>query len=276
MDRSIEKIGFPFYAPYGDVLIKGAEEDGRWMVYLEASNELKDQDGETVDMDAMRKARDYYLTHGVLSWDHKHKQTNDPEYIIGEPLEVKFTDDRKTLVKGWLYQHNDKAKKVWNNIRSGAKRLGASIGGGVLQKAESNIKRVIWDEVALTHKPINDATLGQVNMLPFGAFAKALSYADGTATLEEFVKALSVGGGVDAGSFTGGRALIGESLQGATVDILPNRRELDSMFKALFPLMIKGDVANYNDMVNHVLDQGYSEAVSREVIDHIAGHMSLR
>ena len=276
MDRSIDKLGFPFYAPYSDLLIKGKEEDGKWMVYLEASNEIKDQEGETVDMEAMNKARDYYLSHGVLSWDHKHKQTNDPEYIIGEPLDVKFTDDRKTLVKGWLYQQNDTAKKLWNNIRSGAKRLGASIGGGILEKAESRIKRVVWDEVAITHKPVNDTTLGNVSMMPFGAFAKALAYTEGSASIEDFVKALTAGGGVNAANFTGGRALTSESLQGSTVDILPGRNDLDLMFKSMFPMIMSGDIANYNDMVNHVLDQGYSEAVSHEIINYIAGNMSLR
>lgn len=271
----VEKVGFPFYAPCGDVLIKGVEEDGRRMVYIEASNELEDQDGETVDMDALDKAKDYYLTHGVLSWDHKHKQKDDPLYIIGEPLDVKFTDDRKTLVKGWLYEHNQKAQSLWDNIRSGAKRLGASIGGGVLQKAASKIKRVIWDEVALTHKPINDATLGSVSMIPYGAFAKALSYVEGNAPVEEFIKALTAGSGVDAATFTGGRALTPESLQGAPVKY-PGREDLDRMFKSMFPMFISGEISNYNDMVNHVLDQGYSDGVSREIIDHIAGNLSLR
>ena len=32
MDRGVEKLSFPFYAPYDDVLIKGVEEDGKWMV----------------------------------------------------------------------------------------------------------------------------------------------------------------------------------------------------------------------------------------------------
>ncbi|KKK96903.1 hypothetical protein LCGC14_2658100, partial [marine sediment metagenome] len=156
---------------------------------------IEDQDGETVDMAALEKAADYYLSHGILSWDHKHKQNNDPESIIGEPLEVKFTDDKKTLVKGWLYQHNDKAKKVWNNIRSGAERLGSSIGGGILRKASDRIRRVVWDEVAITHKPRNDGTLGSVSMIPFSAFAKAISYSEGGTSLEEFVKALTAGSG---------------------------------------------------------------------------------
>ncbi len=273
--EQVDQMSFPFCAPFGEVLVKGVEEDGRWVVYLEASNEIEDQDGETVDMAALEKAADYYLSHGILSWDHKHKQNNDPESIIGEPLEVKFTDDKRTLVKGWLYQHNDKAKKVWNNIRSGAERLGSSIGGGILRKASDRIRRVVWDEVAITHKPINDGTLGSVSMIPFSAFAKAISYSEGGTSLEEFVKALTAGSGVDAANFTGGRALTPESLQGSTVNII-HKDELDQLFGDMLKSIMTGDIANTNDAVNFVLDQGYSEGVTREIISHVAKNLSLR
>ena len=277
MRQVIERVDFPFYAPFNEVLlIKGVEEGGRWIVYLEASNELKDQDGEVVDQSALKKAADYYLSHGVISWDHKHKQTHDPEFIIGEPLDVQFTDDGKTLVKGWLYKQNDKAKKVWNNIRSGAKRIGASVGGGVLAKAEDHIRRVIWDEVALTHKPINDGTLGSVQLIPFSAFAKALSFSEGQTSLNDFIKALTAGSGVDAGQFTGGRALTHESLQGSTVKYVVKKDELDDLFKSLMIDLIKGTVRNYNDLTNYVLDRGYSDGVARGIINHVAQNLSLR
>ena len=283
--QRIERVDFPFYAPFGNVLIKGVEEDGRWIVYLEASNELKDQDGETVDMDALRKAADYYLSHGVISWDHKHKLTHDPGFIIGEPLEVKFTDDRKTLIKGFLYKFNEIAGKVWKNIRSGAKKLGSSIGGGILAKSEDQIRKVIWDETAITHKPINDGTMGNVRMVPFAAFTKALgckgicggSYTCSNCKLEEFGKALMAGGGVDAGSFTGGRALTHESLQGhVTKKYTIKKEELDGLFKSLWEQVIKGRVNDYNDMTNFILDRGYPDSVARQIIKHVATHTDLR
>ena len=39
MDNSVrlcDALDFPFYTPFAEVLIKGAEEDGKWIVYLEA------------------------------------------------------------------------------------------------------------------------------------------------------------------------------------------------------------------------------------------------
>lgn len=253
MARGIAQLSNPFYSPLGHVLIKGQEEDGQWMVYLQASNEMRDQDGETVDMDALQKAADYFLTHGVLSWDHKHKATHDPGFIIGEPLDVRFTKDKKTLVKGFLYKSNDIAQKVWNNIQSGARRLGASIGGGILQKAEDRIREVIWDETAITHKPVNDGTLGGVQMVPF----------------TEFAKALSAGSGVDANVFAGGRALTHESLQGYTTESLP-MSELRSMFSDLLKSMRDGRVESYNDMINFVYDRGYEGNTAAKIINYLA------
>ena len=204
MDEKGSTITQEFYSelPAGQILIKGQEEDGQWIVYIQASNELKDQDGEYLDVGALKKAKEYVLNNGVISWDHQHKVTKDPQYIIGEPLDVRFTDDSRTLVKGRLYKENDIAKNLWKNIKSGAKKLGASVGGGVLQKAKDRISAVVWNETAITHKPVNSGTMGGITMIPF----------------QEFAKALTAGSGVDASSFTGGRALAGESLQGNVSD----------------------------------------------------------
>ncbi len=251
--RNIERLTNPFYTPLTRVMIKGAEENGQWIVYLQASNEIKDQDGETVEVMALKKAADYFMSHGILSWDHKHKVTHDPGFIIGEPLDVRFTGNNETLVKAFLYKANDIAQKVWKNITSGARRLGASIGGGILQKAESAIKRVIWDETALTHKPINDATLGTVQVIPFAAFAKALT----------------AGSAVSPAAFMGGRALTPESLQGTTVDVLP-MSDIRGMFSDLLKAIRDGKIADYNDMLNFVYDRGYEGNTATRIVNYIA------
>lgn len=254
MANGIAQLSNSFYSPLEGVLIKAAEEDGQWIVYLQASNESLDQDGELVEMDALRKAADYFLTHGVISWDHKHKATHDPGFIIGEPLDVKFTEDRKTLVKAFLYRSNDIAQKVWKNIQSGAKRLGASIGGGILQKAGNSLKQVVWDECAITHRPVNDETLGQVQVIPFNAFAKALT----------------AGGGVNAAEFSGGRAMTPESLQGTTVNVIPDRRELRALFGDLLKAVRNGSVRDYNDMVNFVYSRGYDGNMAATLVNYLA------
>lgn len=235
----------------GFVLEKGDEENGDWIVYLHASNENTDQEGEEVKMAALQEARKNFLDHGVISWDHKHKSGGGPGFIIGEPLAVKFDDRKNTYVKAKLYQHNKIAQDLWNNIKSGAKRLGSSIGGGVVERANNVIKKVIWDELAITHKPVNDDTLEGVQMIPFAAFSKALS----------------AGSGADATTFTGGRAITPESLAGAAT----KARDLDG--KAFFHSVFRGiknrSIATYNDLYNFVYEQGYDEDTTKTLLEFV-------
>jgi hypothetical protein len=253
--------GASFYAPFDTTLVKAADEDGRWIIYLEASNEQRDQDGDVIAMKALQEQSAAYLQKGVISWDHKHKQMHDPAYIIGEPLEVKFTDDRRTLVKGFLYQENDKAQSVWKNLKSGTTRFGSSVGGYILNKSkEQNVSKVIWDETAITYKPVNDSVLGAVRVLPFAAFAKALM----------------VGSGVDAAQFTGGRALVNESLQGATgtVDTVAvadgavaiEDSQLLSLFREMWHAIRSGEVDTFDELLAFVMLRGYNGSVAAEIV----------
>lgn len=267
--RMVQPInGDQFYSPFANTLIKGEEVNGRWEVYLQASNEGLDQDEEVVMCKALKDAADYYLTHGVLSYDHKHKQLHDPKYIIGEPLDIAFTGKNETLVKGFLYQENEIAKSLWDNIRSGAKMLGASVGGGILRKARDAargikglITKVIWDETAITHKPVNDGTLGLVSIIPFTQFAKALM----------------AGGGVNADMFTGGRALTPENLQGSPLadtagaqgDSIPYG-ELRRLFDDLLVSIKNGKVKSYNDVMEFILSRGYPHNISAELIKYVS------
>lgn len=294
-----EKDTMEFKAPMpgdGGVLIKAEEgENGERIVYLEASRDTPDQEGETLESSALKKAKQHFLDHGVVSWDHMHKSgERDPKYIIGEPIDVQFTDDGRTLVKARLYTENKIAQSLWDNIKSGAKRLGASVGGGILKKASDKIKQVVWDEIAITHKPVHDGTLGNVSMVPFTEFAKAVEYCDGYTTAIDMdydishemyldsmsdgmreryegntlIKALMAGSGADASTFEGGRALTGESLQGNVNKI--DEQELKYIYKSVVMGMIDGSIKSYNDMVSEVLSKGYPDDISKRIIKTIA------
>lgn len=240
------------------MLLSGKEEDGQWIVYMQASNETQDQDKEVVTSEALQKSVGYYLTNGVISWDHQHKLMRDPKYIIGEPLDVKFTGYGETLVKGRLYQKNPIAQSVWANIQSDANRMGASIGGKVFSKSrnESIVTGLLWDETAITYKPVNDATFASVKTIPF----------------PEFVKALTAGSGVDAGSFTGGRALQPESLMGSGARKL-TKSDLSLLFNEMMTEMIRGRISSYDEMTNFVLDRGYPDDVARRIVQYVAQNM---
>ena len=193
----------PFYSPYSDgaILIKADDKDPN-VIYLMASNENMDQQKDITILKALEEEVENFLKKGVISWDHLHKIEKNPDYIIGEPLDVQFKED-STWTKAKLYKSVKYAISVMDLLKSGTTRLGASIGGFIkkrkpLSKSVSAILKIIWDEIAITYKPVNDTTMGNVSMIPMGAFAKALT----------------AGGGVDAAFMTGGRAMIPESLQG--------------------------------------------------------------
>lgn len=243
-----------FYAGFKTVqLIKAEEEGSNWVVYLEASNENKDQDDEITVLKALKDAADYYLSHGVISWDHQHKLQKDPSFIIGEPMDVAFTETKSTLVKGLLYKENRRAQGVMENILSSTSRFGASIGGYILKKAIENsqklIRKVIWDDTAITHKPVNDTTLGHVQLVPFSAFAKSLT----------------AGSGVDASLFTGGRALTPESLQGAGL----SEKALTKLFEDFLKTIKGGKIESYQETRAWVAERVPSEAIVDAVMGFI-------
>jgi hypothetical protein len=193
-----------FYSPFADqgVLIKSDKKDPS-IVYIEASNQLVDSQNDVTVMKALKEETENFLRKGVISWDHLHKSEKSPEYIIGEPLDVAFKKET-TWVKAKLYKSVKYGQSVLDLLESETTRLGASIGGYIkqrqpLSKSISAITKVIWDEIAITYKPVNDTTLGNVSLIPIGAFQKALM----------------AGSGVNTANFTGGRAMTPESLQGA-------------------------------------------------------------
>ena len=239
----------PFYCQLEGsfpVLIK-ADENDPYTVFLEASNEAKDQQKDILFMKALEAETENFLRKGVISWDHLHKVKNDPGYIVGEPLDVKFSfkEPKATLVKAKLYKAVDYANKIVNMLKSASTRLGASVGGFIqqrkpLSKSSFGIFKVLWDELAITYKPINDATLGNVSLIPIGAFAKALM----------------VGSGTDAATFTGGRSLIPESVQGGVKGTKFPFDWARSVLNGVVAQIAKGKIKSHSDLKKHLEDVG--------------------
>jgi len=210
----IQKGDSPFYTPFDHLIIKSDESDP-YSIFIEASNENPDSEKDIVFVKALQDEAESFLNEGVISWDHLHKIQKSPEFIIGEPEEVKFKDGR-TFIKGRLYKHVEYAQSVVKLLKSRCSRLGASIGGFIrgrkqLSKTLQGVVRVIWDEVALTYKPINKSTLGNVSLMPIGAF----------------VKALMVGSEANALSSKGGGALTKESLDHTIAELVWRMKEGD-------------------------------------------------
>lgn len=212
-----------------DVMLKAtpAEEGGARFIYVEASKESRDQQGEIVLSKALRDSVDIFRKFGVVDLDHKSMPAvarrygiDDPErWIIGQPVDVSFRDDT-TFVKAQLRQGDTplahRANMVWDGLTKviPPDRYYASVGGAVLERSTridprtrdkvEVITRTRWDNLALSLTPVN-ADLNPATTTPVGVFAKSLG---------GFViaKALEASYATDAAGKVGGAAFGAQSL----------------------------------------------------------------
>jgi hypothetical protein len=256
-----------------DALVKADKSDPS-IVYIEASNQLDDAQKDVVLQKALKDQVKPFLKKGVVSWNHLHKIQNDPKFIVGEPLDVAFPDDGRTLVKARLYPSNDHAKDILAKAHDGSTRLGASIGGYILKRKQelnkSYILSVLWDEVAITHQPVNEDTLGKVTIVPFADFSKAFIH-DDVERLEELSKALAAGYGTDASTMTGGRALTQESLMGSGNAKRVKPEQLTAAFKAVLTNIRARKVKTYKDLVSTLPEnmKSFAPIIARVIAEDI-------
>jgi len=222
-------------------------EDGQRIIYIEASNEAIDHEGEVVMAKALADSADYYLRHGNLDIDHYTligprmgiKDSN--LYEIGRPLEVNSRDG-KTFVKGVVYSGTgpaaEQANIFWSSLTdiNPPQRWYPSVGGAIppggkvvdfdpaTQKRRVMVKATRWLNIGFSKTPVNPA-VPTVSTVSFDALAKAWA-ADGI----DLMKALTAGYGTDSAALAGGGALRRQSLHGAPISYVEFR---DSILKDL-------------------------------------------
>lgn len=221
-------------------------EEGQRVIYIEASNEAVDHQGEVVMSKALADSADYYLRHGNLDIDHytligpRSGMKDANLYEIGRPLEVSSRDG-KTFVKGCIYSGSgpaaEQANIFWSSLTdiNPPQRWYPSVGGAippggkvvdfdpVTQKRRVLVKATRWTNIGFSKTPVNPA-VPTVSTVPFGALAKSWA-AEGIDFLG-MQKALTAGYGTDSASLTGGAALRTQSLLGAPITYVEFR---DSM-----------------------------------------------
>lgn len=203
-------------------------ESGDRFIYLEASNEAVDQQGEVVLAKALADSSGYYLKFGNLDIDHftqigaKAGIPNYELFEIGRPVSVTVRDGR-TFVKGQVYAGSgpaaEKANAFWSSLVdvSPPARWYPSVGGAVIGKSividpatrekRALINKVRWSNIGFSKTPVN-ANLATVSTVPFGALAKSWG-----ATGFDFAKAIEAGYGTDSAALAGGAALRKQSLE---------------------------------------------------------------
>ena len=241
-----------------DTMLKAVpvEDGGDRIIYVQASNENKDYQGEIVLAKALQESADYFTRFGVVDMDHKSIPkiakrfgiTNTDEWIIGQPIECRFNGD-STFVKAQLRSGDSplaaQANIVWEGLTkvNPPVRYFASVGGAVLDRdikidPQSGepvpvITRTLWGSLALSKAPVN-LTLDAATTVPVMTFAKSMG------GFIPVVKALTAGYGTDATTLTGGAALGQQSLDGVPVNYFDFRERLsrDVRQKRISPLTI--------------------------------------
>jgi len=159
MACSIPEKDFEFWMPLD--IVKAPS--GEWRIGGIASDEnAEDLQNERVLISGLDTS--YLQKHGVWNWDHQHQGPGD---VLGSIDIIQKDLNRGTLyVEGPLYQHVEKAKEVYNLMRSmkdtkDGRRLGLSIEGKVKERDKENNKviKAAWIKAcAITANPINQST----------------------------------------------------------------------------------------------------------------------
>lgn len=210
-----------------DVTMKAtpSEDGGKRFIYIQASDETTDAQGEKVLCKALQDSAHTFLRYGSLDIDHivlmgpRSGVQNYMEYEIGKPTDVGF-DSGKTFVKAELYQGDTplarNAEMVWDSMTklSPAARWYPSVGGATGQRSVEIdpvtkarvpvIKSVRWTNLALSRTPVNQS-VPVAGTAPIGVFAKSMAGF-------VFGKALEAGYGTDVATLEGGAALRKQSL----------------------------------------------------------------
>ena len=224
----------PSYLSIGGMLkASPVQEGGERFVYLEASNESVDQQGEIVLAKALAESAQYFLKFGNLDIDHytqigaKLGIPNYELYEIGRPVDVRVRDG-STYVKGQIYSGDgpaaERANAFWSSLTelNPPARWYPSVGGAVISKSiqidpetkerRAVIEKVRWTNIGFSKTPVNP-NLATVQTVPFGALAKSWN---GSGFV--FQKALEAGYGTSPDQVSGAGAMRRQSLGGGILD----------------------------------------------------------
>lgn len=265
MDGDVLHVASSDFISLGDLFCKAtpAEEGGRRVLYLEASNESKDHQKERILQKALADSREFFLRHGNIDISHytliglKHNIPNHMEYEIGKPRQVGFHSD-KTFVKSELYQGESaqarNATMVWDSLTKQRPPMSwfPSVGGGILEREAAIdpdsreqvmvVKKVRWCNIGLDRTPVN-MTVPEVSLTPIGTFAKSMG------ALVTFAKTLTMGYGTDSATLSGGAALRQQSLHGAIHNYFSFR---DRLAKHL--LANRGQDLGSHELIDHSIN----------------------
>jgi len=192
-------------------------EGGQRIVYMEASTEIRDVQGDKVLLSALEASIPYFLKYGRLDLDHasvlgqiRGAKVNPYAFEIGKPLAVKVQDSsvwvKAAIFSGTEYDLTGKrnsfteaADLFWDSLHTTPPVIWfPSIAGDVYSEQTTSenglptqeVRGIRWHSIGLSRTPVN-MNIGAVTTMPVRAFAKAFSgLADLKDTLGELAPSL--------------------------------------------------------------------------------------
>lgn len=233
MDNNVKNRDFQFSVPV-ELMQKT---DKGWKIRGIASTEHRDLQGEIVKQNGL----DFeYIDKGLglFNWNHN----NDPKYILGKIDSYEVKED-KTVVEGYLFEHQDNAKAVIDIMRSlkpeDKHRVQMSIEGKILERGGTDNKEIRAakiEKVALTLDAVNPNTYTELckSLCAPKEPEKAVEYVNvPKEVLERLVgtlnKTITAGDySVPPGNLTGGAVLAAESLESDVKENCPKKKKKKS------------------------------------------------
>jgi hypothetical protein len=217
-----------------------AEEAGKRFLYMEASNETSDLQGEKVLAKSLADSAAHFLRYGNLDLDHRTllpPRPGENPYLweIGYPIDAHISDDGRTFVKAVLYTGEGEvarnANMVWDSLTSTQPpaRWYPSVGGQILERAQdinpmtkaatTLITKVRWTNIGLSRTPVNNQ-VPPVATIPIDVLTKCCTPAG-----LDLTKAMAAGYGTDSLALIDGAALRQQSLDPVPQAMLPHGGE---------------------------------------------------
>jgi len=221
------------------------DEDGRLWVEGIASDESVDLENEIVKASGLVDSLDLLEERGVFNWDHGQTIVGRPtvcELIDVEEARRRFPElrewfgrdfvgDRVFYIRGYIDApaEGEPVSPDLLNARHALLHghpLGFSLQGGRVKRGEAGgpdgriypaTEQAVITAVALTPCPINQNSVARLAKSLSAAMQQACEDGEPVVVV---AKSLVAGAGTDSAAMTGGRALMPESLLGATQDTL--------------------------------------------------------
>jgi hypothetical protein len=184
-------------------VVKAHTDNGKRMVWVEASNEEPDSEGDVILQSALLGSAESFLQRGHIDIDHISEigsRMNPPiqnyrDYIVGRPVKVEDLGGGRTGVTSEIFVSSDGKSDAknrifdafWESLMSGANPpwrssiYGFPLPGEVEECSGSCpmgatrylVKGIDWRSLAFTQHPVNDAIQGSAKIVTAKAFIKS-------------------------------------------------------------------------------------------------------